>query len=49
VFFAFFVTLLMVPALYAIGVDITEFRAQVKQRVKGRFKGRKAEKSTVTP
>jgi multidrug efflux pump subunit AcrB len=49
VFFAFFVTLLMVPALYAIGVDITEFRARVKQRVKDRFKGRKAEKSTVTP
>jgi len=49
VFFAFFVTLLMVPALYAIGVDITELRAQVKQRIKGWFSGRKADKGTVTP
>ena len=49
VFFAFFVTLLMVPALYAIGVDITELRARVMQRVKDRFRGRKAEKGTVTP
>jgi multidrug efflux pump subunit AcrB len=49
VFFAFFVTLLMVPALYAIGVDITELRARVKQRIKGWFSGRKAGKSTVTP
>ena len=49
VFFAFFVTLLMVPALYAIGVDITEFRARVKQRVKGWFGGRKADKGTVAP
>jgi multidrug efflux pump subunit AcrB len=37
VFVAFFVTLLMVPALYAIGVDIAEFRARVKARVKARF------------
>jgi len=49
VFFAFFVTLLMVPALYAIGVDITELRARSKQRIKGWFSGRKAGKSTVTP
>jgi multidrug efflux pump subunit AcrB len=49
VFFAFFVTLLMVPALYAIGVDIAEFRARVKQRIKDWFSGRKAGKSTVTP
>ena len=37
VFTAFFVTLLMVPALYAIGVDIAEFRARSKERVKGLF------------
>ena len=37
VFVAFFVTLLMVPALYAAGVDIAEFRVRVKQRVKGWF------------
>jgi multidrug efflux pump subunit AcrB len=48
VFFAFFVTLLMVPALYAIGVDIAGFRARVKQRVKGWFKGRRSEKGTAT-
>jgi len=42
VFIAFFVTLLMVPALYAIGVDITALRARVRQRVTGWFKGRKA-------
>jgi len=42
VFVAFFVTLLMVPALYAIGVDIAEFRAKTRQRVKNRLKGRKA-------
>jgi multidrug efflux pump subunit AcrB len=49
VFFAFFVTLLMVPALYAIGVDIAELRARVKQRIKGWFSGRKTGKSTITP
>jgi multidrug efflux pump subunit AcrB len=37
VFFAFFVTLLMVPALYAIGVDIAEWRARTKQRIKKRL------------
>ncbi len=37
VFVAFFVTLLMVPALYAIGVDIADFRARMKQKVKGWF------------
>jgi len=49
VFCAFFVTLLMVPALYAIGVDISELRARTKQRIKNRFSGRKGSKSTVTP
>jgi multidrug efflux pump subunit AcrB len=42
VFVAFFVTLLMVPALYAIGVDITELRARTRERVVGWFKGRKS-------
>jgi hypothetical protein len=39
---AFFVTLLMVPALYAIGVDITELRARIRERVAGWFGGRKS-------
>jgi len=42
VFVAFFVTLLMVPAMYAIGVDITALRARVRQRIVGWFKGRKS-------
>jgi len=42
VFIAFFVTLLMVPALYAIGVDITALRARNRQRVTAWFKGRKS-------
>jgi multidrug efflux pump subunit AcrB len=42
VFVAFFVTLLMVPALYAIGVDISEFRARTRQRIKDRFNRGKA-------
>jgi multidrug efflux pump subunit AcrB len=42
VFIAFFVTLLMVPALYAIGVDITAFRARIRQRVTAWFKGRRS-------
>jgi hypothetical protein len=33
VFFAFFVTLLMVPALYTIGLDIGEFFAGIKRRI----------------
>jgi multidrug efflux pump subunit AcrB len=41
VFFAFFVTLLMVPALYAIGVDITEFRVRSRQRIRDWFGNRK--------
>jgi len=49
VFVAFFVTLLMVPALYAIGVDISNARNSLVGRVKRRF-GRgtdKADSSTV--
>ncbi len=33
VFFAFFVTLLMVPSLYGIGLDISEFFARIKNRI----------------
>ncbi|NCF83086.1 MAG: hypothetical protein GWP74_15885, partial [Proteobacteria bacterium] len=49
VFFAFFVTLLMVPALYAIGVDIAAFRARSRQRIKGWFRGSKADKGEPAP
>jgi len=35
VFVAFFVTLLMVPALYTIGIDISDAWARVRQRVRG--------------
>jgi len=45
VFTAFFVTLLMVPALYAIGIDVAAYRARVKQRVRGWF-GREAGQSS---
>jgi multidrug efflux pump subunit AcrB len=38
VFIAFFVTLLMVPALYAIGVDIAEYRGRLVRQIKGRFR-----------
>jgi multidrug efflux pump subunit AcrB len=40
VFCAFFVTLLMVPALYAIGVDAARLKLRVRNRVMGWF-GRK--------
>jgi multidrug efflux pump subunit AcrB len=52
VFVAFFVTLLMVPAMYAIGVDISEFRARTRQRIKNRLhrnKGRKDAAATEPP
>ena len=38
VFTAFFVTLLMVPALYAIGVDLADFRTRSKARIKKLFR-----------
>jgi multidrug efflux pump subunit AcrB len=37
VFCAFFVTLLMVPALYAIGVDAGRLKVRVRNRVAGWF------------
>ena len=39
VFFAFFVTLLMVPALYSIGLDIGEFFAGIKKRISNKLHG----------
>jgi len=48
VFCAFFVTLLMVPALYAIGADATEFRARMRQWISG-FIGRRFSKGGGKP
>jgi multidrug efflux pump subunit AcrB len=39
VFMAFFVTLLLVPSLYAIGVDIAKMNAGIKNWVKSKFSG----------
>lgn len=47
VFIAFFVTLLMVPALYAIGVDIAEFRARVRQKIGNMLSRKKPAESLV--
>jgi len=33
VFFAFFVTLLMVPSLYVIGLDISDFFSKIKKAI----------------
>ena len=48
VFTAFFVTLLMVPALYAIGVDLTDLRARTRARVKGWFNRRGSKHESTT-
>jgi multidrug efflux pump subunit AcrB len=42
VFVAFFVTLLMVPALYAIGIDVTDSWARFSKRLRTRPTGRKS-------
>ena len=39
VFFAFFVTLLMVPSLYGIGLDIDAFFGRMKKKIKSRLPG----------
>jgi len=39
VFFAFFVTLLMVPALYGIGLDINDYFGRLKKWVKSKLPG----------
>jgi multidrug efflux pump subunit AcrB len=47
VFTAFFVTLLMVPALYAIGVDLTDVRQRAKDRAKRLFRRDSGKQSTA--
>ena len=50
VFFAFFVTLLMVPALYGIGLDINDFFGSMKKRIKSKLPGgSRNDVSTQTP
>jgi multidrug efflux pump subunit AcrB len=39
VFFAFFVTLLMVPSLYGIGLDIDGFFGRIKKKIKSKLPG----------
>jgi len=39
VFFAFFVTLLMVPSLYGIGLDIGEFFSKMKKWIRSKLPG----------
>jgi len=47
VFFAFFVTLLMVPSLYAIGLDINDFFGRMKKRLRNKLhKGSQTEVET---
>ena len=49
VFFAFFVTLLMVPSLYGIGLDIGEFFARVKNWIVRKIRpGAQADPETTT-
>jgi len=49
VFFAFFVTLLMVPALYGIGLDISEFAGRIKDRIARKLRpGQNVEAETNT-
>jgi multidrug efflux pump subunit AcrB len=50
VFFAFFVTLLMVPSLYAIGLDINDFFVGMKKRVSNKLRrGSHNDVETTTP
>jgi len=42
VFFAFFVTLLMVPSLYGIGLDISAFAARIKTWLRSKLPGARA-------
>jgi multidrug efflux pump subunit AcrB len=48
VFVAFFVTLLMVPALYTIGLDISEQRARARHRIQGWLAARKHGSAALT-
>ena len=47
VFIAFFVTLLLVPSLYGVGLDFTDFVARVKARIARRLGGHSKEEETV--
>ncbi len=50
VFFAFFVTLLMVPSLYGIGLDISDFFARLKGWIGRKLnRGTPTEAETTTP
>lgn len=50
VFFAFFVTLLMVPSLYGIGLDIDGFFKRIKKWIRGKLPGTSHSKAeTTTP
>jgi multidrug efflux pump subunit AcrB len=50
VFFAFFVTLLMVPSLYGIGLDISEFFGRTKDRISRKLhRGTQGKAETTTP
>jgi multidrug efflux pump subunit AcrB len=40
---AFFVTLMLVPALYAIGIDVGALKTRLRQRMSDRLVGRKSE------
>jgi len=48
VFFAFFVTLLMVPSLYAIGLDINEFFGKMKKRISNKLRRASPTKAETT-
>ena len=50
VFFAFFVTLLMVPSLYGIGLDINDFFSRIKGGISRKLhRGTPTEAKTTTP
>ena len=50
VFFAFFVTLLMVPSLYGIGLDIGDFFARTRDRINRKLhRGQNGETETTAP
>jgi multidrug efflux pump subunit AcrB len=48
VFCAFFVTLLMVPSLYGIGLDIGEFSGRAKKWMKGKLAGKAHTEAEIT-
>jgi multidrug efflux pump subunit AcrB len=49
VFFAFFVTLLMVPSLYAIGLDINELFGKLKKWIRSKLPGGSSGDAETTP